>query len=85
MRREPLYHEVSSRRFGVPAWWFGAPAVAFLYVFVTPRFLPELLPIPPEVPANLAASVRWLIGLVLGVALLSIFQLARWWRIQRRR
>jgi hypothetical protein len=79
--RQPLYHETSSRRFGIPAWWFGAPAVAFVYVLVTPRFLPDLVP----VPAHLAAPVRWLVGLLLGVALLSIVQLARWLPTQRRR
>ena len=82
MSREPLYHEVSSPRFGIPAWWFGAPAVAFVYVLLTPRLLPDLLP----VPANLVAPVRWLIGLMLGVALLSIGQLVLWLlRTQRRR
>jgi hypothetical protein len=77
MDREPLYHEVSRGRFGLPAWWFGAPAVAFLYVLLTPRFLPELV-VAGALPAGLAAAIRWMVGLLVGVALISAVRLFLW-------
>lgn len=54
-----------------PAWWFGAPLIAGAYVFLTPRYLPEL------VPATGNSPLRWMIGLVVAVAILSIWQIGR--------
>jgi hypothetical protein len=80
MEKEPLYHQTARGRFGIPAWWFGAPFVAFVYVFVTPGWLPDLVTPPPALPANLAAPLRWFVGLLLGVALMSVVQLILWLR-----
>ena len=44
--KEPLYHETARGRIGIPAWWFGAPFIAFAYVLATPRFLPDLVAVP---------------------------------------
>jgi hypothetical protein len=63
-----------------PAWWFGAPLIALAYVALTPRVLPDLLPENAS-----SAPVRWLIGLLLGVAILSTWQLARWMLGSRKR
>ena len=84
MDREPLYHEASPGRFGIPTWWFGAPVVAFAYVLLIPRVLPDLVAIPATLPDNLAAPLRWFVGLVLGVALMSVVQLLLWLRAKRR-
>lgn len=80
MANEPLYHETAPGRFGIPAWWFGAPVVAFVYLFVTPRWLPDLVTLPPTLPDNLAAPFRWFVGLLVGVALMTIVQLLFWLR-----
>ena len=80
MEKSPLYHETARGRMGIPAWWFGAPVVAFAYVLVTPRWLPDLITPPPALPANLEAPLRWFVGLVIGVALLTIVQLLLWVR-----
>ena len=80
MAKEPLYHQTAQGRFGTPAWWFGAPFVAFVYVFVTPRWLPDLVTPPAALPANLASPLRWFVGLLIGVALMIIVQLLRWLR-----
>jgi len=80
MGKEPLYHQTAPVRFGIPAWWFGAPFVAFVYVFVTPRWLPDLVTPPDALPTNLAAPLRWFVGLLLGVILMSVVQLILWLR-----
>lgn len=77
MADEPLYHQTPRGKFGLPAWWFGAPAIAFVYVWLTPRFLPEIIAIPRDLPAPLASSVRWLVGLVAGSALMAAVQLVK--------
>lgn len=77
MADEPLYHQTPRGKFGLPAWWFGAPAIAFVYVWLTPRFLPEIIGIPRDLPAPLASSVRWLVGLVAGSALMAAVQLVK--------
>jgi hypothetical protein len=83
MAKEPLYHETARGRFGIPGWWFGAPVVAFAYVLATPRFLPDLVAVPAALPSNLASPLRWFVGLLIGVALLTIVQLLL--RIRRRK
>jgi hypothetical protein len=80
MAEEPLYHQTPRGKFGIPAWWFGAPAIAFVYVWLTPRFLPDLVGIPRDLPAPLASSVRWLVGLVAGAALMAVVQIVRSFR-----
>ena len=80
MADEPLYHQTPRGKFGLPAWWFGAPAIAFVYVWLTPRFLPEIIGIPRDLPAPLASSVRWLVGLVAGSALMAVVQLVQSFR-----
>ena len=80
MAREPLYHEAPRGKFGVPVWWFGAPAIAFVYVWLTPRFLPDLVAIPRDLPGPLASSVRWLVGLVAGSALIAVVHLVQSFR-----
>jgi len=84
MAKEPLYHETARGRFGIPGWWFGAPVVAFAYVLVTPRWLPDLVTPPDALPANLTSPLRWFVGLVLGVALMSLAQLLLWLRAKTR-
>ena len=84
MAKEPLYHEAAPGRFGIPRWWFGAPVVAFAYVLATPRFLPDLVAVPSTLPSNLASPLRWFVGLVLGVALMSLLQLLFWLRAKTR-
>lgn len=80
MAKEPLYHETAPGRFGIPGWWFGAPFIAFAYLLVTPRWLPDPVRLPPALPADLVAPLRWFVGLLIGVALLTIFQLLLWVR-----
>lgn len=55
-----------------PAWWFGAPLIAGVYVFLTPRFLPDIVSVGTNGP------VRWLVGLLVGVAILSTWRIVRW-------
>jgi hypothetical protein len=69
MGKLPLFHETAQG--GVPAWWFTAPFIAFGYVLVTPRFLPDIVTVPDAVP-QLATIVRWFVGLLLGVVILSV-------------
>jgi hypothetical protein len=78
MRNSPLYHQTATDgRGGIPAWWFGAPAIAFVYAFITPRFVPDLVSLPEALPNGVATPLRWFIGLLLGVALLSTWRLLR--------
>jgi hypothetical protein len=84
MARLPLYHQTAQNgRGGIPGWWFGAPVVAFLYALATPRILPDLVSIPDDLPTSLAGPMRWLVGLLFGVVLLSLWQLSRWARTTR--
>lgn len=70
----PTAHGTGGRWRGAsPVWWFGAPLIATAYVFLTPRFLPDIVPAAATNP-----PVRWLVGLVIGVAILSIWQIGRW-------
>jgi hypothetical protein len=85
MAEEPLYHQTPRGKFGLPAWWFGAPAIAFVYVWLTPRFLPDLVRMPRDLPAPLASSVRWLVGLVAGAALMAAIQIVRSFRSRGQR
>ena len=80
MAKQPLYHETARGRFGIPGWWFGAPVIAFAYVLATPRFLPDLVTVPATLPTNLASPLRWFVGLLLGVALMSVVRLVLWLR-----
>lgn len=74
MDKVPTSHRTGGRWRGtVPAWWFGAPFIASAYVFLTPRFLPDILPGAANMP-----PVRWLVGLAIGVAILSTWQIGRW-------
>ncbi|HLG55304.1 MAG TPA: hypothetical protein VI485_08225 [Vicinamibacterales bacterium] len=74
-----LHHETATDgRGGIPGWWFGAPLIAFVYAFATPRLLPDIVSVPATLPAGLAGPMRWFIGLVLGVVLLSTWHLIRW-------
>ena len=68
MGKLPLFHETAQG--GVPAWWFSAPFIAFAYILVTPRFLPDVVTIPDAV-SELATIIRWFVGLLLGVVTLS--------------
>jgi hypothetical protein len=81
--KEPMYHETARGRFGIPGWWFGAPIVAFAYVLATPRFLPDLVAVPSTLPSNLASPLRWFVGLLLGVALMSVVRLVLWLRASK--
>ena len=86
MTKLPLYHEKAAEdgRGGSPGWWFGAPIVAFIYAFLAPRFVPEIVSLP-DLPNGVAPAMRWFIGLLLGVALLSAWGLVRWIRSTRAR
>ena len=84
MTKLPLYHETArDGRGGIPGWWFGAPVGAFAYAFLAPRFVPEIVTLPPALPQGVASAMRWFIGLLLGVALLSIWRLVQWLRSSR--
>lgn len=79
MKQQPLYHQTATdERGGIPGWWFGAPVIAFVYAFVTPRFVPDIVSIPETLPEGLATPMRWFVGLLLGVGLLLSWQIARW-------
>jgi hypothetical protein len=83
MEKLPLYHETAKAGHGaIPVWWFGAPFLAFVYAFVTPRLLPEIVSIPEALPRAAATGIRWLIGLVLGAALISRWRFV-WWAARR--
>ena len=82
--KEPLYPETAPGRFGIPGWWFGAPVVAFVYVLATPRFVPDMVAVPSTLPTNLAPALRWFVGLLLGIALMSLIQLVLWLRARTR-
>ena len=70
----PLYHQTGSKwRPGLPWWWFGAPVIAFIYTALTPRFLPDIVPVE-----SAPRAVRWLVGLVAGVVLLTAARLVIW-------
>jgi hypothetical protein len=73
----PLYH-ASRTDWGVPRWWFGAPAIAFLYAFLTPEFVPDIVTVPDGLPENLHAPMRWFVGLLGGVAMISTWRLIQW-------
>ena len=78
---QPLYHQTATNgRGGIPAWWFGAPLIAFVYAFVTPMFVPDIVSVPEALPEGLDHVLRWCIGLVLGVVMLGIWQIIRWAR-----
>jgi hypothetical protein len=47
------------------------------FVLLTPRFLHDLVSVPAETSAALP-GLRWLVGLVLGVAVLITIRFARW-------
>jgi hypothetical protein len=84
MSKLPLYHEAGKDgRGGIPGWWFGAPIVAFGYAFLTPRFVPEIVALPHGLPDGMAPLMRWFIGLLLGVALLSAWRVVQWVRSGR--
>ena len=79
MARFPLYHQTAMHgRGGIPSWWFGAPVIAFVYAFFTTRLVPDLVPVPDDLPPGLATPMRWFVGLAIGVALLSAWRLVRW-------
>jgi hypothetical protein len=79
MAKLPLYHQTATDGHGgIPAWWFGAPAIAFLYTFLTPGFIPDIVSVPEALPNGMATAMRWFVGLLLGVALLSTWRLVRW-------
>jgi len=85
MSKLPLYHQTSrDGRGGIPGWWFGAPIVAFAYAFLTPRFVPDIVPVPGDLPGGMGPLMRWFIGLLLGVALLSAWRVIQWARSARR-
>ena len=78
MTKMPRSHETATAwRSGVPRWWFGAPVIAFAYALATPRFLPDIVSTPDELSGALPA-VRWLVGLVIGVGILTTIHLTRW-------
>lgn len=84
MTKLPLYHQTArAGRGGIPGWWFGAPVVAFAYAFLSPRFFPEIVSLPAELPQGMAPAMRWFVGLLLGVALVSAWQLVQWFRSSR--
>jgi hypothetical protein len=84
MTNLPLHHQTArDGRGGIPAWWFGAPFFAFVYAFLAPGVLPDIVAVPETLPQGLATALRWFIGLLLGVALLSCWQVVRWARRSR--
>ena len=75
----PLAHDRPATKWstGAPWWWFGAPVLAFAYVLLTPRVLPDVVSIPSDMSAVLPA-LRWLVGIVLGVGVLITIRFTRW-------
>jgi hypothetical protein len=84
MEKLPLYHQTArDGRGGIPAWWFGAPIVAFVYAFLAPRLGLDIVTVPDALPGGLASAMRWMVGLLLGVALVTTWRVGRW--VARRR
>jgi len=80
MSKLPLYHQTArDGHGGIPGWWFGAPAIAFVYAFLTPRFLPDVVSVPAGVEGA-APVLRWCVGLLFGVALLAAWRMPQWAR-----
>jgi len=85
MGKLPLYHDLASGiRGAAPSWWFGAPFIAVAYAVMTPRVLPDVVAIPAD-QSGVAGLVRVLVGLVLGVTVLSAWRIVRWALARRRR
>lgn len=83
--RLPIYHETAgSGRGTVPKWWFGAPFIAVLYVFLTPRYLPDLVAVPEELSGG-TGPLRFFVGLLIGVAVLVAVQVVQWVHARIRR
>ena len=78
MTKMPRSHETATTwRGGAPGWWLGAPVIGFAYALATPRFLPDIVSAPDELSGALPA-VRWVVGLVIGVGVLTTIHLTRW-------
>jgi hypothetical protein len=78
MEQLPLYHRTArDGRAGIPSWWFGAPIIAFVYAFLTPRIGLDIVTVPETLPNGMTAAMRWLVGLLLGVALISTWRVIR--------
>jgi hypothetical protein len=79
MEKLPLYHQTArDGHGGIPSWWFGAPIVAFVYAFLAPRLSLDIVTVPDALPGGLASAMRWMVGLLLGVALVATWRVGRW-------
>jgi len=54
----------------------GAAFVAFGYVLLTPRVFPDLLP-PETVPNGAVGPFRWLVGMLIGAAIVAAWGVLR--------
>jgi hypothetical protein len=77
MGKLPLYHQTPQG--AAPKWWLVAPAIAFAYTLLAPRYVPDIV----TVADPLANVTRWLVGLVVGVVVLTVWRLTRWVRAER--
>lgn len=46
----------------------GASLLAFVYLLLPPRLLPDVVSFPESVSGSQIAAVRWLVGMVLGAS-----------------
>ena len=78
MAKVPLYHETAGGVRGiVPKWRFGAPLIAVLYLFLTPRYLPDIVTVPEELSRS-PGALRLFVGLLIGVTVLAALQVLQW-------
>ncbi len=74
MNEPAPFQETGDRlRGATPAWWFGAPLLAVVYVLLTPRILPDIVPEAANRPL-----LRWFVGILIGAAILATWQVCRW-------
>lgn len=61
----------------ISAVMLGAGLLAFVYVVVTPRLLPDAVSLPADLPKSTTAAVRWLVGIGVGVIVMAAWYLLR--------
>jgi len=79
MEKLPLYHQIArDGHGGIPSWWFGAPIVAFVYALLSATLGLDIVAVPDALPNGLASVMRWMVGLLIGVTLVTTWRAGRW-------
>ena len=55
----------------------GAGLLAFVYVLLTPRLVPDIFPWPDTVSNTTIGAMRWLVGIVLGAIVMTVWLVLR--------